>query len=195
MAAHQSHDVSSDDTAVSQSPEKVPNEAPPEPEHEMAAQRDDEGNPENEVEKQPSGEPLDRTPSQAQRMGKKKIILVMGALCVRLLVSLRSRKRKIANWFSCLARTVPGSSRYGTNCSLFSSSPVSMIANVRRLSSPLPCLQLLPASTPRRAASHGLRLPIFWQTRLVSPSGVNSVIYGAASRSFYSPMLRSWLAA
>lgn len=94
MAVHQGHDVSSDDTAVSQSPsEKVPNEAPREPEHEMAAQRDDEGNPEeNEVEKQPSGEPLDRTPSQAQKMGKKKIILVMGALCVRLLVSLRSRE-------------------------------------------------------------------------------------------------------
>ena len=30
-----------------------------------------------------SGAPLDRTPSSAQKMGKKKIILVMVALCVR----------------------------------------------------------------------------------------------------------------
>lgn len=104
---HQGHDVSSDDTVVSQSPsEKVPDEAPSpaqEPEHEISVQRDDESNPEeNEVKKQPSGEPLDRTPSQAQKMGKKKIILVMGALCVRtLLASVMHRrlvrKRKIAD--------------------------------------------------------------------------------------------------
>lgn len=97
MAVHQGHDVSSDDTAISQSPsEKVPGEAPSpaqEPEHEMAVRRNDESIPEeNEVEKQPSGEPLDRTPSQAQKMGKKKIILVMGALCVRTPASVMQRR-------------------------------------------------------------------------------------------------------
>lgn len=87
----ENHDASSGDTVVSRiSPEKAPVEAPPsaqETEHEMAGHSEngetaeENGGP---VERQQSGAPLDRTPSQAQRMGKKKIILVMGALSVGL---------------------------------------------------------------------------------------------------------------
>ena len=36
----------------------------------------------NAVEKEESGSPLDRAPSQAAKMGKKKIAVVMTALCV-----------------------------------------------------------------------------------------------------------------
>lgn len=43
----------------------------------------------DELEKKPSGPPLDRTPSQAQRMGKKQITVVMVALCVRAFILLR----------------------------------------------------------------------------------------------------------
>lgn len=86
----QDHDASSGDTVVSQNPsEKAAAETPlpaQEPEQEMAVQHDAENKTEdNVVEKQPSGAPLDRTPSQAQRMGKKKIAVVMTALCVRIL--------------------------------------------------------------------------------------------------------------
>lgn len=35
------------------------------------------------VEEKTTGAPLDKTPSQAAKMGKKKIIAVMAALCVR----------------------------------------------------------------------------------------------------------------
>lgn len=35
------------------------------------------------VEEKTTGAPLDRTPSQAAKMGKKKVIAVMTALCVR----------------------------------------------------------------------------------------------------------------
>lgn len=34
------------------------------------------------LEKPPSGAPLDRVPSQAHKLGKKKILIVMSALCV-----------------------------------------------------------------------------------------------------------------
>lgn len=91
----QNYDASSGDTVVSRNPsEKVPAEAPlpgQEADHEMSARREDDIEEVNgdqnggQIEKQPSGTPLDRTPSQAQRMGKKKIIVVMAALCVRLL--------------------------------------------------------------------------------------------------------------
>lgn len=109
----ENHDASSGDTVVSQNPsEKTPPLPAHETEHNMAGQYDDEDNGGNngegngeengeenggdngeengeengdQIEKQQSGAPLDRTPSQAQRMGKKKIIVVMGALCVRVL--------------------------------------------------------------------------------------------------------------
>lgn len=35
------------------------------------------------TDKTASGEPLDRVPSQAHKLGKKKIIIIMTALCVR----------------------------------------------------------------------------------------------------------------
>lgn len=97
----QDHDASSGDTVVSQNHSEKARPLPAqETEHNMADQRDGEDNRENDgvdngqengeengdqIEKQPSGAPLDRTPSQAQRMGKKKIIVVMGALCVSVL--------------------------------------------------------------------------------------------------------------
>lgn len=89
--AQQSQDASSADTVVSQVPEeKTPTEAPAharESEPEMAGQHDAEEDTEvtedNGLEQQPSGAPLDKTPSQAAKMGKKKIVVVMGALCVR----------------------------------------------------------------------------------------------------------------
>lgn len=85
----QNHDTSSGDTVVSQNPEeKCPVEAPrealepaPETEQDTAAQHDVE---DNAIEKKVSGEPLDRTLSQAQKMGTKKIVVVMIALCVSL---------------------------------------------------------------------------------------------------------------
>lgn len=40
-----------------------------------------------------SGAPLDRAPSSAQKMGKKKIVLVMVALCVRNIRPRVSRRR------------------------------------------------------------------------------------------------------
>lgn len=47
-------------------------------------QNQDESNAHNESdEKTSSGAPLDRVPSQAQKLGKKKIIIIMTALCVR----------------------------------------------------------------------------------------------------------------
>lgn len=85
----ENHDTSSGDTVVSRiSSEKGPVEArspAQETEHEMTDRREDGENAEENggpVETQQSGAPLDRTPSQAQRMGKKKIIVVMAALCV-----------------------------------------------------------------------------------------------------------------
>lgn len=74
----QSHDASSGDTAVDQNhEEKPPVEAPPAPEADKPAQPEGDA-----VEKDASGAPLDRTISQ-QKMGKKKIAVVMAALCVR----------------------------------------------------------------------------------------------------------------
>lgn len=87
-AARQGHDASSDDTVVSHVPEeKAAAEASPnaqEPVPETADQHDTENDKEdNAIEKQPSGATLDRTPSQAAKMGKKKIVVIMVALCVR----------------------------------------------------------------------------------------------------------------
>lgn len=98
----QNHDSPSGDTVVSQTPsEKSPVQTPSpaaqekELEHDhdhdhdtsVPAEdpaRDDEG---NAIKKQPSGAPLDRTPSQAAKMGKKKIIIVMTALCLALFLA------------------------------------------------------------------------------------------------------------
>ena len=98
---HECHDASSADTVVPQDlSEKVPAELPTsEPEHGQAQtlasplEKAEEGNGEDAaaqpaddaLEKKASGMPLDRSPSQAQRMGKKKIIVVMIALSVRTL--------------------------------------------------------------------------------------------------------------
>lgn len=92
---HQNSNASSADTVVSQNhSEKAPVEIPAsEQGHEQEEVTPQEKEPEepdaatqpgdDALEKKPSGAPLDRTPSQAQRMGKKKITVVMVALCVR----------------------------------------------------------------------------------------------------------------
>ncbi|CEJ57279.1 hypothetical protein PMG11_05977 [Penicillium brasilianum] len=96
----QNYDSASGDTIVSQTPaEKSPVATPShaaqeaEPEHNKELdtsapaedpEKDDE---DNAIKKQPSGAPLDRTPSQAARMGKKKIIVVMTALCLVLFLA------------------------------------------------------------------------------------------------------------
>lgn len=84
-----SHDGASGDTVViDQNNEKLPVDAPipaPEaadaPETDELAQSTAKG---NTQENAAEGAPLDRTPSQAAKMGKKKIAVVMAALCVRI---------------------------------------------------------------------------------------------------------------
>lgn len=96
----QNHDSASGDTVVSQtSAEKIPVETPPpaaqekELEHNqeldtsVAAEDPEKADEDNAIKKQPSGAPLDRTASQAARMGKKKIIVVMTALCMALFLA------------------------------------------------------------------------------------------------------------
>ena len=86
--SQQHHDASSGDTVVAQNhAEKSPAEVPtPEQEHNTTADTtppaDNDG-----LEKKESGAPLDRAPSQANKMGKKKIILVMTALCLALFLA------------------------------------------------------------------------------------------------------------
>lgn len=48
-----------------------------------------------EKEEEESGSPLDRTPSQAAKMGKKKIAVVMTALCVCICPDIRSIRNSI----------------------------------------------------------------------------------------------------
>ncbi|KAJ5692546.1 Efflux pump dotC [Penicillium macrosclerotiorum] len=90
------HDASSGDTVVSRvSPEKGPVEVPASPTQEPNADPEklpSDENPDQEVadsalEKQSSGPPLDRTVSQAGRMGKKKVAVVMTALCLALFLA------------------------------------------------------------------------------------------------------------
>lgn len=63
--------------------------------HERDVTPTSEGNDnENVIEKKESGLPLDRTPSQAAKMGKKKIAVVMTALCVRIYPGSSEMRRK-----------------------------------------------------------------------------------------------------
>lgn len=82
---HQPQDASSSDTVFNQTHAEKPLDAlASEPtEAPVAPQPDNDAG--SVDEKTPGGVPLDRTPSQAARMGKKKIIAVMTALCVRIL--------------------------------------------------------------------------------------------------------------
>jgi hypothetical protein len=82
----QHHESSSSDSVAAQLPsEKLPEVLPspssPQDEHDVTP-TPEENDAENVIEKKESGSPLDRTPSQAARMGKKKIAVVMTALCV-----------------------------------------------------------------------------------------------------------------
>jgi hypothetical protein len=83
----QHHDASSDDSVFDQvHAEKLNVDAPA---SEQLTETPVVMQPDNDAEsvqdKSPGGVPLDRTPSQAARMGKKKIIAVMTALCVSIL--------------------------------------------------------------------------------------------------------------
>ena len=93
---HQHHDAASDDTVVTHdhNDKYVVEESAPAMDHEHTYDEDLRPEQEKEldatalpeedgVEKKSTEAPLDRTPSQAAKMGKKKIILVMAALCVR----------------------------------------------------------------------------------------------------------------
>jgi hypothetical protein len=96
----QNHDSSSGDTVVSQtasekSPVQTPSSAAQEKELEhnqdldtsVPAEDPEKDDEDNAIKKQASGAPLDRTPSQAAKMGKKKIIVVMTALCLALFLA------------------------------------------------------------------------------------------------------------
>lgn len=67
----------------------------------------------NELHRPPSGAPLDRVPSQAQKLGKKKIVAVMTALCVCTAAVWRDRPKIVANPSVLLVGRVPCCSRYG----------------------------------------------------------------------------------
>lgn len=78
MSERQQPDASSSNTEIDQPhTEKSPDT--PDQVTEVAGQHNDE----NLTEKTTEGAPLDHAPSQAAKMGKKKIIVVMMALCVR----------------------------------------------------------------------------------------------------------------
>ncbi|KAJ5111331.1 Efflux pump dotC [Penicillium argentinense] len=82
-AKRQHHDSSSGESVVS---EKPPVATAPQEQTDMTATP--EGNEKEDViEKKASGAPLDRTPSQAAKMGKKKIVVVMIALCMALFLA------------------------------------------------------------------------------------------------------------
>lgn len=106
-----SRPASSDDTASEQYTEKPHDVSATEPTDAPAAEQN------TEVDKTA---PLDRTPSQAARMGKKKIIAVMTALCVRItrLLShalqavILNCKKLIWRW-RIIVGPVLGCSRYG----------------------------------------------------------------------------------
>jgi hypothetical protein len=95
--------ASTGDTVVSQDlSEKRSLETAPEQGHENIEEKA-EAQPDTPidapVENAQSGPPLDRTPSSAQKMGKKKIALVMVALCVR---NIRTR---VSREISCISKS------------------------------------------------------------------------------------------
>ena len=79
MSERQQPDASSSSTDLEQ-PNVEKSIDIPEQETEAADRPNDA---ENETEKTTEGAPLDHAPSQAAKMGKNKIIVVMTALCVR----------------------------------------------------------------------------------------------------------------
>lgn len=114
MSEHHRQDASSADTAFEPAhPEKAPVDAPEQSPTETPSPPDDA---ENAMEKTATGPPLDRTPSQAAKMGKKKIVIVMTALCVSQCVahngaSYRKKRRKLIGRIP--VGLVPRRSRYG----------------------------------------------------------------------------------
>lgn len=84
--SHQHHDASSGETVIDQPhPEKSLEIPSPEQEHDTAGGASPVEDDVNE--KKDAGAPLDRTPSQAQKMGKKQIAIVMTALCLALFLA------------------------------------------------------------------------------------------------------------
>ena len=85
----QQPDASSSNTEIDQANVEKPRDTP-EQENEAAQPNDAE----TVSEKTTEGAPLDQTPSQAAKMGKNKIIVVMTALCVRKLSDARGHVGK-----------------------------------------------------------------------------------------------------
>lgn len=79
MTSERQPDAASSNTDIDQPHVEKPLDTP-EQENVAADQPNDA---ENMTEKTTEGAPLDRAPSQAAKMGKNKIIVVMTALCVR----------------------------------------------------------------------------------------------------------------
>lgn len=78
MSERQQPDASSSNTEIDHPHEGKRLDAP-----EQEAEADQPNEAENATEKSTEGAPLDHAPSQAAKMGKNKIIVVMTALCVR----------------------------------------------------------------------------------------------------------------
>lgn len=78
MSERQQPDASSSNTEIDHPHEEKRLETP-----EQEAEADQPNDAENATEKSTEGAPLDHAPSQAAKMGKHKIIVVMTALCVR----------------------------------------------------------------------------------------------------------------
>lgn len=126
----QHHESSISDSVAAQIPSEK-NAADIEPsspqdEHDVTP-TPEENDTENAIEKKESesGSPLDRTPSQAAKMGKKKIAVVMTALCVCTPLIRGTTQRnatQVASQYELQADTsslvgpVPRCSGYGKNC-------------------------------------------------------------------------------
>lgn len=78
MSERQQPETSSSNTEIDPLHEEKRIDTP-----EQEAEADQPNDAENATEKSTEGAPLDHAPSQAAKMGKNKIIVVMTALCVR----------------------------------------------------------------------------------------------------------------
>lgn len=150
---------------------------------------------ENATEKSTEGAPLDHAPSQAAKMGKNKIIVVMTALCVR---NLRRAGKAFGEYRKANshipAGSILGGFGYGT-CSFIHPcfDFFLTLISCRRLFPP-PSLLSPRSLVPPRAVSHGSRRHICWRMPPVFPCGARSVISGEESLSLSWQMLSSWLA-
>lgn len=204
----QHHESSSSDSVAAQIPsEKNAAEvepSSPQDQHDVTPTQE-ENDTENAIEKKESGSPLDRTPSQAAKMGRKKIAVVMTALCVctplipRNNPAMRRKSPRSRNYKLTPSTIVGPVSRcfgYGKNTPFVPSPLQCRVINRlhrRPLSQP-PYLQSPLASVPQKVDTPGSPLPTFLPTPPVFRSGERSVIFGVGSTSSCLPMCSSWSA-